>query len=146
MESVRPPARAAVLEGAAVTESLAASVRGLRREAFESHLARLEELTVRELVELSKARRIGLTEVFDILADTDFLVSEWHPAWREAYDAVQRVCAERGLDGLPILCAAASDAAACQGLARLFGSDVGIDIHVRLSEPWRFVMERRARL
>ncbi|WP_062292100.1 hypothetical protein [Demequina phytophila] len=128
-----------------MAESLAASVRGLRIEAFEAHLARLETLTVRELVALSKARRLGLTEVFDVLADTDFLVGDWHPAWREAHETVRRVCAERGLDGLPIVCDAAADAAACQALARLFGSDVGIDIHVKLSEPWRFVMERGAR-
>ncbi|WP_062522169.1 hypothetical protein [Demequina silvatica] len=126
-------------------ESLAASVRGLRREAYEAHLVRLSTLTVREVVALSKARRLGLTEVFDVLADTDFLVSDWHPAWREAHEAVRRVSAELGLDGLPIVCDAAADAAACQALARLFGSDVGIDIHVKLSEPWRFVMERGAR-
>ncbi|WP_156160701.1 hypothetical protein [Demequina soli] len=125
-----------------MTESLAASVRGLRLSAFDAHLIRLESLTVRELVALSKARKMGLTEVFDLLSDTDYLVSDWHASWKAAYDLVQRVCLEHGLEGLPPICSAAADVAACQGLARLFGSDVSIDIHLTLSEPWRYVMER----
>ncbi|WP_156163700.1 hypothetical protein [Demequina subtropica] len=125
-----------------MSESLAASVRGLRFEAFDDHMERLPGLSIREVIELSKARRMGLTEVFDLLSDTDFLVGDWHASWKLAHDAVQEVCFQHGLEGLPAVCSAAADAAACQGLARLFGSDVPVGIHLRLSEPWRFVMER----
>ncbi|WP_156162357.1 hypothetical protein [Demequina iriomotensis] len=125
-----------------MTESLAASVRGLRVGAFDEHMERLPSLTIREVIALSKARKMGLTEVFDLLADTDFLVSDWHASWKAAYDTVQEVCLQHGLEGLPAVCSAAADVAACQGLARLFGSDVPVGVHMLLSEPWRFVMER----
>ncbi|SEI79267.1 hypothetical protein [Demequina mangrovi] len=125
-----------------MTESLAASVRGLRYAAFDAHMERLPHLTIREVISLSKARKMGLTEVFDLLSDTDFLVSDWHASWKLAYDAVYSLAVDHGLDGLPVVCSAAADVAACQGLARLLGSDVSIDVHLKLSEPWRFVMER----
>ncbi len=125
-----------------MTESLAASVRGLRFAAFDDHMERLPFLTIREVIALSKARKLGLTEAFDLLSDTDYLVSDWHSSWKRAYDVVQEVCFQHGLEGLPDVCGAAADVAACHGLARLFGSDVSIGVHLRLSEPWRFVMER----
>ena len=129
-----------------MTESLAASIRGPRLASFDEHMARVRALSTREVIALSKVRTLGLTEVFDLLADTDFVVSDWHGSWTAAHQAVHEVCLAHGLEGLADVCGAAADVAASQGLARLFGSDVSVDVHMRLSEPWRRVMERHAGL
>lgn len=128
------------------TPSLAASVRGPRVSAVGDHLETLATLTVREAVALAKARKIGLTEVFDILSMTDYSVDDWLPTWKTAHGVTLDACEALGLAELPDVCAAAADVAACRALARLLGSDVGLDIHLRLAEPWRYASRAHRRL
>lgn len=107
--------------------------------SLQRHMANVGSLSVRKIVALSKARTIGLTEVFNIVSDTEASADDWLPVWNEAHQMVETVALDHGLEGLPEVVSAASDVAASAAVAKHLGSTLTADMNMALAGPWRDV-------
>ncbi len=101
-----------------------------------AHIESLRELSLDDVMALSSARRMGLNDVFDLIADAGLASSEWYDVWKRSHDLVSTDLRNPINARERELLSRAADTASAAAVGMQMSLLLSQADHKRLTSPW----------